>query len=65
MRLLDLSRNPHVFFTVDALVLYQIVESGLVGADAQILLDVIFFLFKLVLIETIEYFVGFGAFFVR
>ena len=65
MRLLDLSRNPHVFFTVDALVLYQIVEPGLVGADAQILLDVILFLFKLMLVETVEYFIRFGAFFVR
>ena len=65
LRLLDLGRDPRVFFSVYTLVLNQIVEPGLVGPDAQILLDVILFLFKLVLVETVEYFVWFGAFFVR
>lgn len=53
-----------VFLSVDALVLDQIVEPSLVSSDAQILLDIVLFFFKLVLVEAAEDFIGLGALFI-
>ena len=54
-----------VLLTVDTLVLHQIVEPGLVCSDAQVLLNIVLLLLKLVLIEATEDFIRLGALFVR